>query len=126
MWILPQSICSRFAPDTAALTSDSVPDAPPQNKHDVSSWVTTNRGQTGRTRKLMQCSDGFAMSVQASEDHYCLPQIDKGPWTHFEVGYPNRPEPMLEAWRDEPESEVFRNVPAEIITSIVTNHGGLR
>ena len=42
----------------------------------------------------VMCKDGTTLSVQASEDHYCHPQRDYGPYTEVEV------------WRIESQSEV--------------------
>ena len=46
--------------------------------------------------KEVVCADGFSMSVQASETHYCSPREDGAEkYTAVEVGYPNPPEPLL-------------------------------
>lgn len=36
-------------------------------------------------RERVVCADGFTLSVQASDFHYCTPRSKEGPWTHFEV-----------------------------------------
>ena len=49
-----------------------------------------------RPVKAMQCADGFAMSVQASSMHYCLPYADNAfPYTHFEIGPPCKATPFM-------------------------------
>ena len=46
--------------------------------------------------KEVVCADGFSMSVQASETHYCSPREDGAEkYTAVEVGYPNPPEPQF-------------------------------
>jgi hypothetical protein len=77
----------------------------------------------------IHCADGFRMSVQASELHYCEPKSDIGPWTEFEVGYPTPPEPLLFPYgslrEDGSYDSVFGNVPAELIDRIMVKHGGI-
>ena len=75
-------------------------------------------------RRYMCCPDGFSMSVQASNSHYCSPRNDFGPYASVEVGYPNRPEPLLEPYSDG-GGDVFGWVPVEVIAQIIAKHGGL-
>jgi hypothetical protein len=78
---------------------------------------------------MIHCADGFKMSVQASETHYCEPRNDMGPWTEFEVGYPSQREPLLELYADgDPEEDVvnvYGYVPAEVIDEVIAKHGGI-
>lgn len=39
------------------------------------------------------CADGFKMSIQASEDHYCQ-KDDEGSYVSVEVGFPSPSEPF--------------------------------
>jgi len=40
-------------------------------------------------RERLECNDGFSLSVQAGQSHYCAPRDNAGPWTHVELGYPS-------------------------------------
>ena len=74
------------------------------------------------------CADGFSMSVQASMYAYCTPREDRGPWTHWEVGYPTEVEPLLMEWcedKDRPTDTVYGWVPGHVIEAIVNKHGGV-
>lgn len=88
-----------------------------------------NTGITGMVlRAPMHCKDGSTFSIQASGTHYCHPQNSTGPYTHYEVGYPEdatgKPleEPLLQEYGDYP---VYGFVPENVIVQILTNHGGL-
>jgi len=72
------------------------------------------------------CADGFEISVQASEFHYCTPRDNQGPWTDVECGYPNGPVPSLEPHRDGEDSPVFGWVPVTLVEELIERHGGLK
>ena len=75
------------------------------------------------------CEDGFSMSVQASETHYCTPRFNTGPWTHVEVGYPSAHETLLMAYAenpDRPTGTVYGYVPLEVVADVVRKHGGIK
>ena len=81
---------------------------------------------------MVRCCDGFAMSVQASSEHACIPRNDTGPYAEVEVGYPNQLEPLLMPFRDAPSLIVgappvlYVRVPAHTIRAVVAKHAGLR
>ena len=79
-------------------------------------------------RPRVLCGDGFEMSIQASSTHYCRPREDTGPWTHVEVGFPNRIEPLLWQYAEERgrwTDAVYPFVPIELAAAVVELHGGL-
>ena len=79
-------------------------------------------------RPRVHCEDGFSMSVQASENHYCLPNDNEGPYLEAEVGYPSEAEPLLMEYSEDPENPaktVYGHVPLEVINEIIDRHGGL-
>ena len=85
-------------------------------------YVKRNRNQKTGFVAPVRCRDGFDMSVQASPYHYSTPSgWDPEEYTHFEVGYPSQPEPLLGAG----DGEVYAYVPAEIIDRVIEKHGGL-
>ena len=79
--------------------------------------------------KPVICKDGFKMSVQASEYTYCTPRIDNAKeYTEVEVGFPNKPEPLLMSYADNPASPtdtVYGWVPSQVIVDVVAKHGGI-
>lgn len=80
-----------------------------------------------RSRAIV-CNDGFQMSVQASEFYYCCPQTNDGPWTHFEVGFPSRVEPLLlpyiDVSGDDLTGAVYGYVPESVVVAVIEAHGG--
>ena len=80
---------------------------------------------------VVRCYDGFRMSVQASRDHYCTPRQDIGPYTHVEVGYPNRLEELLLPYADGASTiaglrpTLYVNVPADVVLAVIENHAGM-
>jgi hypothetical protein len=83
---------------------------------------------TRRPAPAIECVDGFIMSVQASETHYCAPRDYDGPYAEFEVGFPSEREEQLMPYAEDPErplDTVYRYVPLEIIEALVEKHGGV-
>jgi len=82
-----------------------------------------------KLNKTILCADGFSMSVQARAGAYCTPRVDGAErYTEVEVGYPNRREPLLMEWAEDPSGPtetVYAWVPAERITLVVAKHGGI-
>jgi hypothetical protein len=78
----------------------------------------------------LKCKDGFTMSVQASEFHYCWPRktLQNGHHTAFEVGFPNQAEillkPYAEDWSKATQT-VYGWVPADVLEEVVQKHGGI-
>tara|TARA_R110000868_G_scaffold298_5_gene2482 strand:- start:1486 stop:1788 length:303 start_codon:yes stop_codon:yes gene_type:complete len=77
------------------------------------------------TRPATVCADGFTISIQASSYHYCEPRNNEGPYTHVEVGFPNRHENRLAPYGDD-NNDIFPFVPAGVIDDIIRAHGGLK
>jgi hypothetical protein len=78
---------------------------------------------------LIVCKDGFTMSVQACEGHYCIPRQDKGPHTHMEGGFPSdEPRPQLAVYaenRDDLCETVYPYVPRKVFEREFELHGGI-
>ena len=74
------------------------------------------------------CADGFSMSVQAHESAYCQPRENNAPsYVEVEVGFPNREEPMLLDYAEEPDrptNTVYAWVPVQVVTNVIAKHGG--
>jgi hypothetical protein len=73
------------------------------------------------------CADGFSMSIQGHEGAYCSPRNDVGPYTAVEVGYPNRKDPKLMPYAEDPEkptNTVYGWVPSAVVLEVLQDHGG--
>lgn len=81
-------------------------------------------------RSPIICNDGTQISVQASVGHYCLPKNNTGPYTHYEIGFPEtgNGEPLyeerLQPYKDN-TGDVYLYVPEDLIVAILTKHGGV-
>jgi len=77
----------------------------------------------------VECNDGFQMSIQASEFHYCTPRDNTGPYCKFEIGYPSEPEDLILKYAEdpaEPTGTVYGWVPVEVIDEVIAKHGGIK
>ena len=77
------------------------------------------------------CVDGFTVSVQASEYHYCSPRENNAfPYFEVEIGFPSAKEETLMPFIDEaennPTDSVYAYVPVEIVDEIISRHGGIK
>lgn len=96
----------------------------------LSKYIMDKRPEPGRCAPPLLCRDGFSMSVQASEYHYCVPRNDEGPWDKFECGFPSKPVPELREWKEElrddaPDEECFfAYVPWLAVMLTIEKHGG--
>tara|TARA_Y100001937_G_scaffold128213_1_gene203046 strand:- start:3370 stop:3672 length:303 start_codon:yes stop_codon:yes gene_type:complete len=81
-----------------------------------------------KKNETVVCADGFRMSVQANQGAYCDPRNDTGPYTSAEIGFPNREEPMLRQWAEDPTDPtgtVYAWVPRDVILAVIARHGGM-
>ena len=83
-----------------------------------------------RRREVVECKDGFKMSVQASEISYCTPRKNgiAMNYTSVEVGFPTEKEDLLMPYvedGDRPTETVYAYVPASVIIDVIENHGGM-
>ena len=75
----------------------------------------------------IECTDGFRMSVQASEGNYSSPRDNEGPYSSVEVGYPSSFESLLIPYAEDssnPTSTVYGWVPSAIVLEVIEHHGG--
>lgn len=78
-------------------------------------------------RPQLQCRDGFKVSVQASESHYCLPRNNLGPWWAVECGFPSEPVPEWLVYAEDPDAPtetIYRWVPLDTVIAVLGRHGG--
>tara|TARA_Y100000034_G_C6600037_1_gene260998 strand:- start:168 stop:491 length:324 start_codon:yes stop_codon:yes gene_type:complete len=80
------------------------------------------------------CADGFAVSIQGSEHHYCEPREDyPSEYASVELGFPAGGEYSIthELIGDyaedpsEPGNTVYPGVPVEVVNELIEKHGGL-
>ena len=95
----------------------------------ISKYIINASSEKGRPVSPLVCRDGFRISVQASENHYCSPRDNAGPWTTFECGFPSKPVPELRDWKeaeeDTPDEDcVFGYVPWSAVMLTIEKHGG--
>ena len=80
-------------------------------------------------RPHLVCVDGFSMSVQASDIHYCEPR--ESFLKHYdtvEIGFPSEEEPLLMDYAEDPETPtntVYGYVPIELVDKVLEKHGGI-
>jgi len=91
-------------------------------------WI---ENYTRKSAKWIECNDGFTVSVQASDDHFCIPRNLDGPYTHFELAYPSEIEykllPYSVTRHHVTESyTVYAEVPVNLVLYIINNHGGVK
>ena len=81
-----------------------------------------------KTRDYVVCADGFTMSVQASENHYCSPRANGAEviYGRVEIGYPSEHEPEFDEYVEKLEhatidwtGSVYGWVPADIVGLVI-------
>jgi hypothetical protein len=75
------------------------------------------------------CKDGFHISIQASEYHYCLPRVNGADiYETVELGYPNCEDILIMEYAEDPDNPtetVYGFVPIEIVNQLIEKHGGI-
>lgn len=89
----------------------------------------TWNGKRWCIRPAIECADGFTISVQASEGHYCSPRIDGADqYENVELGFPNMEEPLIADYAEDPDDltlTVYGYVPIEVVNKLIEKHGGI-
>ena len=83
-------------------------------------------GYGGRPR--VHCADGFSVSVQASQFHYCRPRIDNADkYEAVELGYPSAADDLITDYAEDCAytDTVYGYVPVEIVHKLIEKHGGI-
>lgn len=87
-------------------------------------------------RPYAVCADGFGVSIQASDCHYCEPRISQRPENEFvpyetvELGYPSAADEDLLPYqecpnREDPTESVYGYIPVSIVDKVLAKHGGI-
>ena len=82
-----------------------------------------------KSYEMVQCVDGFTVSIQASATHYCEPRSNAvSAYESVELGFPNRPCIFIRDYAEDPENPtetVYGWVPAHIVRKMIAAHGGI-
>ena len=79
-------------------------------------------------RPRVHCADGFSVSVQASQFHYCRPRIENaGKYKAVELGYPSAADDLITDYAEDNSytDTVYGYVPVEIVDKLIEKHGGI-
>jgi len=84
-----------------------------------------------RLHKEIKCKDGFKMSVQASEGHYCSPRqtLPIESYSSFEIGYPSKKEDLIMEYaedNDYPTKTVYGWCPLDVVLEVLKKHDGIK
>lgn len=95
----------------------------------LNDWLDSNRtlDQGILCAPILICNDGFALSIQASEDHYCTPRNNTGPYTTVEINLLTGKVDELDQFAEDlldPDDKVYSYVPISIVERLVISHGG--
>lgn len=94
----------------------------------INEWLKKHRINDWLSERLV-CKDGFKMSVQASNIHYCSPRIDNAKYyTTFEIAFPTTIDGELLPYAKDimyPMKTVYCYVPVELVEKIINKHGGI-
>ena len=93
-------------------------------------YIKEQQRLTGKTVvPTIQCKDGFTVSCQASEYHYCTPRESGAEWVCIELGFPNQT-PTSEVCNYAENGEdfldtVYGYVPVHLVDAMLEEHGGI-
>lgn len=80
-------------------------------------------------RPFAVCKDGFSISIQASDSHYCTPKTnDDVIFETVELGYPSKKEKSILKYAEDsdyPTGTVYAQVPVKIVDLLLEKHGGI-
>lgn len=81
-------------------------------------------------RPHLICNDGFEVSVQASEYHYCSPRVNGAAiYNTVELGFPNMEDSLIMEYAENPYNPtgtVYGYVPVSIVNELIEKHGGIK
>lgn len=81
-------------------------------------------------RPRLYCNDGYSISVQASEYHYCSPRLNGAQdYESVELGFPSKEDELINEYAEfgfDYTDTVYGYVPVEIVEKLIEKHGGIR
>ena len=81
---------------------------------------------------LVECVDGYKISIQASENAYCNPRVtdmDVSVYVSFELGFPSEHDDLIEDYAEESNNQtdtIFAYVPRKLVEELLAKHGGIK
>ena len=97
----------------------------------VGDWVRANPDTPIHMRryywpvKPIVCADGFTVSAQASDRHYCHPRASLAwSYTHVELGRVSLTD-LPNGFKRYSDGSIFAYVPVEMLNKLIDAHGGL-
>ena len=87
----------------------------------------THEVQANRPR--LYCNDGYSISVQASEFHYCSPRLNGlQDYKSVELGYPSAEDELVNEYAEGMDytDTVYGYVPIEVVEKLIEKHGGIK
>lgn len=92
----------------------------------INTYLAENKN--GFICRPVKCKDGFTISIQGSEYHYCTPKRRSAYYEELEMGFPSEHEPLLDMYAEYPETPketIYAYVPVELVEEILKKHGGI-
>ena len=81
-------------------------------------------------RPRLYCNDGYSVSVQASEFHYCSPRLNGlQDYERVELGFPSMEDELINEYADDGDDytdTVYGYVPIEVVEKLIEKHGGIK
>lgn len=81
-------------------------------------------------RPRLYCNDGYSISVQASEFHYCSPRLNGlQDYKSVELGYPSAEDELINEYAENAldyTDTVYGYVPIEVVEKLIEKHGGIK
>ena len=81
-------------------------------------------------RPRLYCNDGYSISVQASEFHYCSPRLNGlQDYKSVELGYPSAEDELINKYAENAlnyTDTVYGYAPIEVVEKFIEKHGGIK
>ena len=80
-------------------------------------------------RPRLYCNDGYSISVQASEFHYCSPRLNGlQDYKSVELEYPSTEDELINEYAEDFDytNTVYGYVPIEVVEKLIEKHGGIK
>lgn len=81
-----------------------------------------------KVRPAVVCKDGFTISIQASDSHYCTPRTStEKEYETVELGYPSEPDDIITDYAEDDNltKTVYGYVPVTVVDKLLEKHGGI-
>jgi len=81
---------------------------------------------------VVECVDGYEVSIQCQSTSYCTPRenlLNVAYYTEFELGFPNMSDELLDGYAESHEDytdTVYPYVPRSVVEALIEKHGGIK